>query len=65
MATAGGYALDGGGDAKAPNAGRGELSGVEVRDVLHDFFKARDVIPLQGQSRLARVNLHLQRRSNW
>lgn len=52
--------LDGGGDAKVPDAGSGELAGVQVGDVLHHFVKGVDVVALDGQRGLAGVELHLR-----
>lgn len=52
--------LDGGGDAKVPDARSRELAGVQVGDVLHHFVKGVDVIALDGQGGLAGVELHLR-----
>lgn len=51
--------LDGGGDAKVPDARGRELAGVQVGDVLHHFVKGVDVVALDGQRGLAGVELHL------
>lgn len=43
-----------------PDAGCGELPGVQVGDVLHDLLEALNVITLQGQRGLVGVELHLK-----
>lgn len=52
--------LDGGGDAKVPDARSRELARVQVRDVLHHFVKGINVVALYGQRGLAGVELHLK-----
>lgn len=47
------------GDAKMPDARSGELTRVEVRDVLHDLVKSTNVIAFNSQRGLVRVELHL------
>lgn len=42
------------------DAGRRELAGVQVRDVLHDLVKSVNVVPLDGQGGLVGVKLHLE-----
>lgn len=43
------------------DAGRGELPGVQVGDVLHDLLKALNVIALQGDGGLVGIRLNLAR----
>lgn len=42
-----------------PDARSGELTRVEVRDVLHDLVKSTNVIAFNSQRGLVRVELHL------
>ena len=43
-----------------PDAGRGELAGVQVGDVLHDLVEGIDVVALYGQRGLVGVELNLR-----
>lgn len=52
--------LDSGGDAKVPDARGWELTGVQVRDMLHDLVEGINVVTLHSQRGLAGVELHLR-----
>lgn len=52
--------LDSGGNAKVPDARGWELTGVQVRDMLHDLVKGINVVTLHSQRGLAGVEFHLR-----